>query len=254
MYVTDPKKNEGLIALLKSCQDELTHYQTLRKDYFAKVELVEQQRKNVEAAENTAKTFREQARAVLRELLGKPSKKLHDLRAEERSAYSLAEDYRSFIGELELARDEAELDMHMAGHAYTRRREDTLEEYAKALMEDAMAQSGLLIKAIALTQDAYLREGRFAMWKQQGYNEAIDAVMALVNRRIRQKLCTEKPDLDEDAVMKGVPWEHGLNDKAIREFSPIQTGRRRIAIEARKKEALEGPDAAATTTATEAAA
>ncbi|WP_028537345.1 hypothetical protein [Paludibacterium yongneupense] len=200
MYVTDTKKNDGLFALLKCCQDELTHDQTLRQNYLVKVELVNQQQQNVEAAENTAKTFREQAHSVLRELLGKPSKKLHDLRAEERSAYRLDEDYRCFISELELARDEAELDMHMAGHAYIRRREDALEGYAKTLMEDALAQSGLLIKAIALTQDAYLREGRFAMWKQQGYNEAIDAIMALVKRRIRQKLYMEKPDLNEDEV------------------------------------------------------
>lgn len=229
MHLTDPKLNAQLSEKLEASQQAFTVFQQTYRAYSDKAALCQQQREAAEAAENSARGFREQARALLREMLGKPSKKMQELRAEERSAYTLAEDYRSFIDELEIERDEALLAMQEAGRTYTYKRASALDTYAEGLLGQALDQIEPLLKALAVWIEVLNRQGRFANWRQQGFESAQEVVMADIHKRLEQRLYGYHLDHDADPVYQALPWENGLNE--AQQATPMEIKKQRDSLE-----------------------
>ncbi|OHX15860.1 hypothetical protein BI343_18065 [Chromobacterium amazonense] len=232
MHLTDPTRDAQLSQELEASQQAFSVFQQAYRDYSNKATLCQQQREAAEAAENSARGFREQARALLRELLGNPSKKMQELRAEERSAYTLAEDYRSFIEELEVERDEALLAMQEAGRTYTYKRASALSTYAEGLLDQALDEIEPLLKAMAMKVEVLNRQGRFANWRQQGFESAQDVVMANIHKRLEQRLYGYRLDHDADPVYQALPWEHGLNE--AQQATPMEIKKQRDSLEQRR--------------------
>ncbi|MCD4502896.1 hypothetical protein LQR30_02155 [Chromobacterium piscinae] len=232
MHLTDSNLNARLSKALEASQQAFATFQQADRDYSAKAALCQQQKDAAEAAENSARGFREQARALLRELLGKPSKKMQELRAEERSAYTLAEDYRSFIDELEIERDEALMTMQEAGRTYADKRANALAIYAEGLLDHALDNIEPLLKALAMQKEVLNRQGRFATWLQQGFESAQEVVIAQIKQRLERRLNGYCLDHDADPVYQALPWAHGLNE--AQQITPVECKQQRDRLEQRR--------------------
>lgn len=234
MHLSNSMMNTTLTAQLAEAEAAMADYLRHRQDWQSKTALLNQQSAAADAAETSAIGFKEQARALLRQMMGKNTKELQALRAEERAAYSQAEDFRDFLKELELARDEAEISMLEAGSSYVSRRSTALATLAEGRMEEALNQLEPLLAAIAMQEEVLNREGRFAEWKQRGHEYAIDAITTKLSLQIKQRMSSFKLDTSQEPVMQALPWQDGLREAA--EFTPMAAHKRRIEMAKRKEE------------------
>ena len=234
MHLSNSVMNTTLTAQLAEAEAAMADYLRHRQDWQAKTALLNQQSAAADAAETSAKGFKEQARALLRQVMGKNTKELQALRAEERAAYSQAEDFRDFLQELELARDEAEISMLEAGNSYIGKRATALATLAEGRMEEALNQLEPLLAAIAMQEDVLNREGRFAEWKQRGHEFAIDAITTKLSLQIKQRMSSFKLDTSQEPVMQALPWQDGLQEAA--HFNHFAANKRRIEMAKRKEE------------------
>ncbi|WP_293765917.1 hypothetical protein [uncultured Aquitalea sp.] len=224
----------ALVQKQAEAETALATYQQARQDWQAKAVLFTQQQQAAEAAEASAQGFKEQARALLRQVLGKNTKELQALRAEERAAYSQAEDFRSLLDELELARDEAELAMLEAGQGYLSRRNRALEMLADAYMAAALQQIDPLLTALSLREDALNREGMWATWRQTGYQSAIDMALHDLAGALKQRVANFKRDDSQEPIIQALPWQDGLTEAGQFTLSVSMTRQREL--ETRKQE------------------
>lgn len=229
----DLNQHPDVQASLAQCKAALANYEEHVANLEQKTNQVSQQQQSADAAEADAQAFKEQARQRLRELAGKPDKKLHDLRASERASYSLAEDYRSFMAELELARDEAELEVDRAASKYLSTRHAVLNEYAHILMQQAMANLEPLLAALKLQERSHLAEGQFAEWRQRRFNSALDAVMTDFKAELSRRVSAYS--LQEDPIVACMPIDDAIRRHA-NNTSPMKLKSRQQALEARKQE------------------
>jgi len=180
---------------------------------------------SAEAAEASALSLKEQARQLLRKLMGKPNKQLHDLRADERAAYSLAEDYRSFTDEMALHVEEGELAAAAAKLDYHESYRGLISAYAAVQKREAIAALEPLLKAIWLYERELMGEGRFASWVERGYDTALDCALADFSKLISQQAAGYKLDIATDPVLSQAKRPEGLSD--VPDYSPLQLKMRR---------------------------
>ncbi|OHX12519.1 hypothetical protein BI347_02625 [Chromobacterium sphagni] len=235
MHLTDPKRNAYLCEQLDICKQLFASYQQAQQDHQSKAELFAKQQQAADDAEQKAKTLRGKARALLREMMGQPSKQMQDLRSEERAAYSEAEDYRTFLAELELDRDEAALAMLDIGRDYVEKRQYALQVYTAGLLDQA-SQLEPLLKALAMHEDGLLREGQFATWRQLGFESAQAAALSEFNTQLTRRLSSYQYDHHADSVHQVVPWAHGLEE--ARGLSLCKYNKQKAAF-AERRQALE---------------
>lgn len=150
-------------------------------------------RKGAEAADSEARGIREETAGLLRALAGQLTKHFRDLKAKERAAYTLAEDFRELVANLELMLEEAEDDARSLLASYLTKANHLRVAYADALIEEGLATlppaliAGMRFKATSL--DA---EDRWATWKQFTFSTAnqhalaqlTDKLPAALNRQV----------------------------------------------------------------------
>lgn len=229
----DLKQFPELQANIAKCQATLAHYEQQAALHSQCGQQLAQQEQAAQAAEAEAVGFKEKARQLLRELMGKPDKKMHELRASERAAYSLAEDYRSFMVELELARDEAELAADEAAHRYVEARNQVITAYADILMQQALPGLDPLLAALKMQERSLLSEGRFASWRQVGYDSAQAAVLAKFQNTLQQRLTSYQTI--NDPVLAAMPITDTIHERSAT-ISPGKWKKRNEALNARKQE------------------
>ena len=114
---------------------------------------LQKHRKAAEAADAEAQQARADAAQLMRNT-GSSMKDIHALKAKERAAYTLAEDYRAIVAEFQAAHDEAVTDAGIAkrqlGDAYGA----LLHTYADTLMAQAAQLVTPLFPALAVQQMA----------------------------------------------------------------------------------------------------
>lgn len=102
MQTTTQQLLPELRAPLERYQEVRASFETARDEADRLAAEMQRQRKAEEGAENEAKQAREEVAQLLREP-GTSPKAIQQLKAKERAAYTLAEDYRSVCAELEAA-------------------------------------------------------------------------------------------------------------------------------------------------------
>lgn len=235
MHLSNSALNTQLTEQLAAAQSALATYQQHREDWQNKAAMVVKHQQAAQAAEISAKGFKQQARAILHSMVGKtPPKKMVELRAEERAAYSLAEDFRYLATEMELARDAAEITMVEAGWAYLSAKNRTTQTLADGRIQDALTQMGGLLSAMTLRRMVLDQPDQAAMWQMRGFDSSLDVLMAELRKHLEQQLERFTLDISQEPVLQALPYEDGLNE--ARAIGPLQLNRRRTELAKRQQE------------------
>ncbi|MEN7526497.1 hypothetical protein [Cupriavidus sp. DL-D2] len=140
---------------------------------------LEKHTKAAQAADAEALAARNEAASLMRDS-DASMKQLRDLKGKERAAYTLAEDYRSIIAEVQLALDEATLEARVAhlaeSYAYT----GLVSQHAEELLRSSSQTLQPFAHAIHILADAYSCQARDpggAQWEKLGYATAMDAAL-----------------------------------------------------------------------------
>ncbi|CAG2159552.1 MULTISPECIES: hypothetical protein [Cupriavidus] len=192
--------------------------------------------KAAEAADAEALSARNEAAALMRDT-GASMKQIRDLKGKERAAYTLAEDYRAIIAEVQLALEEAELEAGLAKGAESDAYSSVATAYAEGLFEalgDALSPLHHAVHALA---HAYQRQAGpgGAPWEQRGYRSAIDAALARAHSVIAHGVKAAAFDASCDPVLSRAERPNGLADFKV--ASPA-TKQKKLAEFARRAEAL----------------
>ncbi|MDB0564809.1 hypothetical protein AB6Q13_00745 [Ralstonia solanacearum] len=172
-----------------------------------------------EAAEKEA----QQARAEVALLLRKPgssTREIHRLKANERAAYTLAEDYRAVVSEFQVAHSEAAQE---AG--YTKAQERSayaalLTSYADSLMKHAEAVLEPLLHAMWVQERAYAYTG------SQGPISSRDAALEDMCRLLAQRFKASQFDAECDELLQAAVRPVGLD--RFNDLSPAGQHRDRV--------------------------
>lgn len=161
-------------------------FEESRARHASLIEQVATQEKAAQAAEAEGEAAKLQLREIIRDLNGRPSKKLYDLKAAERAAYSLADEYRSFGKDIAIERDRASIDAHEAASSY---RSELL--HAMGSVGDQLMEIGIEKLPIELLAGYFLKKTAqantlFSEWTQLPFHESAgEYVITLASRKLR---------------------------------------------------------------------
>lgn len=209
MQTTTPQLSPNLQAPLERYQAARARFETTRDEADRLDAEIQKQRKAAEAAENEAQHAREEVAQLLRKP-GSSAKEIQQLKAKERAAYTLAEDYRSLMAELEAAHDEASKQVGTAKEDEQGQYTALLGAYADALMEQANAVLEPLFRAIRVQECAYVAQtGRvMADWEYRS-DDARSAALAVMYGHIKRGLSSFEFDVGADAVFEAAQRPSG---------------------------------------------
>lgn len=225
MQTTTLERHPELQARLEAYQATRTRFEAARAEIDHLDSDAQKHRKAAEAAEVEAL----QARGDVVQLIRKHGsvKDIHQFKAKERAAYTLAEDYRAVLSETQAACEEAN---YKAGAAkYDERSDYTnfMQAYADALMREAEDLIAPLFLAIRVRQSAYAHQaGRgMADWEYSNGN-ARDAALARMYELIKRGFEDFKFDPATDPVLQAATRPAGVDE--IQEVSPATQYRDRV--------------------------
>ncbi len=226
MQTTTPQLFPELRAPLERYQEVRASFETARDEADRLGAEIQRQRKAAEGAENEAKQAREEVAQLLREP-GTSAKAIQQLKAKERAAYTLAEDYRSVSAELEAAYKEA---AEKAGIAKDEERgcyAEVLSSYADVLVKQGSNVFEPLYRAIRMQERAYAAQtGRgLANWEYRS-DDARSAALAVMYGHIKQGLGAFKFEVEGDAVLQAAQRPTGLD--RFQELGPAAQSRNRV--------------------------
>ncbi|WP_199029070.1 hypothetical protein [Ralstonia sp. ASV6] len=218
MQTTTPQLLPELRAPLERYQEVRASFETARDEADRLDAELQRQRKAAESAENEAQQAREEVAQLLREP-GTSAKAIQQLKAKERAAYTLAEDYRSVSAELEAAYKEAAAKAGIAKEEERSCHTALLSSYAEVLMAQATNVLEPLYRAIRMQERAYASQtGRgLADWEYRN-DDARSAALAVMYGHIKRGLDTFTIDMDGDVVLRAVQRPAGLD--RFQELSP----------------------------------
>ncbi|TPQ43131.1 hypothetical protein [Cupriavidus pinatubonensis] len=213
-------------AAFEAARDKLTR---LRTD-------LQKHEKAAEAADAEALSARNEAAALMRDS-GASMKQIRDLKSQERAAYTLAEDYRAIIAEIQLAVDEAELEGGVIKRAESEAYRGVLSLYAGDLFQGLGDSLAPLYHAVHVLTRAFELQACPAgtQWEQRGYESATEAALAHAYSMVASGVKAASIDLASDPVISMAERPNGLADfKAV---SPA-TRQKKLAEFAQRAEAL----------------
>lgn len=225
----------ALQSALKHCQEAAEHFAKQRDQYRTLRSQQGTHEQSAAAAEASAQSIKAKARALLRQVMGKPSKELHELRADERVAYSLAEDYRLFATETGLQVDEQELETSVAKDQFKASFTTVLHHYGELAYQETLAGLTPLLKAVYLRERVLAAEGRFAAWKERGFESAFDCAWFEISSEIRRMAMEFELDRAADPIFQQIAIPQELD--TFTSYSPAQLSKKRVEL-AQRKEAL----------------
>jgi len=211
MQTTTSQLPPELQAHVEQYQDIRTSFETARDEADRLDAAIERQRKAVDGAENEATQAREEVAHLLRQP-GTSPKEIQRLKAKERAAYTLAEDNRSVMAELEAAYQDA---ANQVGSVKAKERScyaQLLSAYADVLMKQTDVVLEPLYRAIQMQEWAYAAQtGKgIADWEYRS-TDARSAALAVMYGRIKQGLDTFRFEAKGDAVLQAVQRPDGLD-------------------------------------------
>ncbi|MBS1191006.1 MAG: hypothetical protein H6R10_2798 [Rhodocyclaceae bacterium] len=181
-----------LMAFLTPHMDKLnSHRQEFEKAATLHSHLVEQLAtltKAADAADAEAEQIRGRRREAMRESIGRPSKKVIDLSADQRAAYAMAEDYRSLANDITIERDRTEIAMHKSALQFNERRKTIYAALADHLLDKAFTVLPLeLMAGMRLTADVQVGD-KGSVWHQTPYGAANPDIETFVVNKVAARL------------------------------------------------------------------
>jgi len=226
MQTTTPELMPELQAPLKCYEQARACFEAARDEADRLDAEIQLQRKAAEEAEREAKQAREEVAQLLRKR-GTSAKDIQPLKAKERAAYTLAEDYRSVMAELEAAYEEACYQVSSAKSEEDGRYAAVLEAYADALMKRAKSALDPLYGAIRVQEWANSARAAHgtATWKYWG-ESARSAALSVMYDHMKRGFDSFKFDVKGDAVLQAAQRPAGLD--RFKEISPAARHLRRV--------------------------
>lgn len=232
--MTEPLLTENLQLALSQHRDAAAAFDAARDNVSRIKADLEKNSKAAEAAEAEALAARDEAAVLMRDT-DASMKQIRDLKGKERAAYTLAEDYRSIIAELQLALDEASLDAGIAQRAEADAYSGVVNTYAVDLLSSASQTLQPFFHAIHVLADAYSCQARQpggAQWQQLGYDTSMDAALGKAFAVIRAGIGASGARVEGDAVLDSVERPPGRGD--FTPVSPVSIQRLRAELAQRK--------------------
>lgn len=221
--------------------EKLRSSRTAFEENYAKhtnlVQQITAHEKAAQAAETEAQDAKAKLRDALRECAGRPSKKLHDLKAQQRAAYALAEEYRSLIQDISLERDRLEIKLHESARDFNM--EIAAARYALVdfLLDKAFAtMPAELLAGMHLMADVQNYD-RYSEWHQTPYDELSPDIESFVINKVDGRLRTLFRQ-DDDSLKDLLPSEfrtplpvggYGLSPMRLRKLKDDLEARERAA-------------------------
>lgn len=226
MQTTTPQLPPELQAHVEQYQDIRASFETARDEADRIDAEIEHQRKAAEGAENEATEAREEVAQLLRKP-GTSAKEIQRLKAKERAAYTLAEDYRSVMAELEAAHEEAAEKAGIAKDKERRCYVALLSTHADELIKQACTTLEPLYRAIRMQQWAFAAQtGRgMAQW-EHWTDSARNAALSVMDGHIQRGLQSFKFDVEGDPLFQAAQRPAGLG--RFKEMTPATIHFRRV--------------------------
>lgn len=197
------KHSLAVQAAITKHNDARIAFETLRDDADRLAAELETHQKAAAAADAEANSARESVRALIRD--GNPStKKIHELKAQERAAYTLSEDYRSIAAEVD---DLFTLAKVEAGDAKKDERECFASIVAARRDEQLAALPERLqpvIQAMALVERSMRLDGPGASWAMNGLVSLKEAMLREVFSVIESTYDSTADDAKQDHIVDAV--------------------------------------------------
>lgn len=178
-----------------------------------------------DSAEAEAGQARKEAMRQLRIIDGDP-KALRELKAKERAAYTLAEDYQAFVAELENAKDDAEIAAVEIAVALKHKQSAALESYKAALVDDVVAACLGHVRAVE---------------RSNLFDRA--TLVSELSKRIATSLSDAPAESNNDPVREALDLPAGIYHYLNQMRSPICFYRRKDASIERNSKSLQDGDA-----------
>lgn len=190
-------------AAITKHNDARIAFETLRDDADRLAAELETHQKAAAAADAEANSARESVRALIRD--SNPStKKIHELKAQERAAYTLAEDYRSIAAEVDALFSLAKVE---AGDA----KEDERKCFASIVAARRDEQLAALpenlqpvIQAMAIVERSMHLDGPGASWAMDGLVSLKEAMLREVFSVIERTYDATADDAKQDHLVDAV--------------------------------------------------
>lgn len=187
-----------LLGMLSSHRQEFELAETRRADL---VEQMAHHERAAQAAEAEGKAAKLKLHQALRAAMGLPTKKLYDLKAEEKAAYSLAEEYRSLAYDISTELLRVDIDMRVGARRYSELLTRCRSSVAEGLLESALAaMPAELVTALRL--QAEIEEyNPFSSWHQTPLSDANTAFEYVFYRASKRLLALLKSMPDSGQSM-----------------------------------------------------
>ncbi|WP_011298351.1 hypothetical protein [Cupriavidus necator] len=231
-----PTLNQHVRSALDNHQRERAAFEAAHGKVIRLRTDLQKHEKAAEAADAEALSARNEAAALMRDS-GASMKQIRDLKSKERAAYTLAEDYRAIITEVQLALDEAELEAGLTKSAESDAYSSVVSVYADDLFQGLGDSLAPLYHAVHVLTCAFERQAcpTGAPWEQRGFQSATDAALAHAYGVVASGVKAASIDLASDPVISMAERPNGLADfKAV---SPA-TRQKKQAELAKRAEAL----------------
>ncbi|MCK4124520.1 hypothetical protein HFK83_19380 [Ralstonia pseudosolanacearum] len=218
---TPPQLPTALQTALTGYQNARGEFETARDEASRIAADMQQHRAAADATEAEAQQTRQEAAQRMRDAAASPQD-LRDLKAKERAAYSMAEDYRAIVAEFEQAHDDAKINAGVAKLAESAAYRALLWTYADTLMGEAVQVVAPLLRAIAVQEWAYAAEADrgTASW-EHAHDNAADAALARMYGGIQRAFAAFAFDSAGDGVLQAATRPTGLD--LFRPVSPAAT-------------------------------
>ncbi|MDP2431783.1 MAG: hypothetical protein Q8O33_07110 [Pseudomonadota bacterium] len=197
-------------------------------------EQIEHQEKAALAAEAESDAAKRKLREALRASIGRPTKKMYELKAEEKSALSLAEEYRALAYDIGIERDRVVVDRHVVANNYR----DTLKA-ARTILADHLLDRALagvpreLVEALRL-QAGLQEHDPHSEWHQIPVSDSATAFEFVFARACKRLLALLKDAPDNRQAMLPAELATPLNTAGL-VASPLELKRMRDDLAERER-------------------
>lgn len=219
-----------LAELLAAFEDAKVNFTLAREAALARKAEAAKMRRSAGDAEAEATKAKADRQDLIRSADASP-KKLRDLVAQERAAYSLAEDYRELANEHEAAFEEVKFQAEDCAHSMLNARERAISLQSEHVLGAAVGECTSLYKAMSLHISACIAQDgatRISEAVTMGYESATDRAIQIVLKRVRDHFLENRSTMESDDVYSAFALAPGWQEFDPRNISLAARHRQRV--------------------------
>ncbi|PHV09893.1 hypothetical protein [Chitinimonas sp. BJB300] len=203
MFEHHPEHRAAVEAALAECHAARDAFLPLQAVCTALRKEIATHQQSAQEAEAEAARLRAENKGLLRSFTSHLSPKCRELKAQERAAYTLAEDWRELASELEKGLDEADEDASEQWYRVVIAQNGLRECYSQALIEVGLSQLPPALKlGLQLQADCLASKGQHASWRLFDESSLDAAWRELAPKLLAQ--CKQAVDIPDEAIRAGL--------------------------------------------------